>query len=210
MAKITAIEVQKRRPSRRTIYIDGQYVAGVDQEVVHEVGLKVGQEVDAEKLAETLSAEEVRSAKESALILLDYRARTRRELERRLHQKGYTEDVIAKVLDKLENIDLIDDERFAANWVASQLSHRPMGRSRMIWELRKKGVAPEIADEALDQVDKEQEFELALNLAERKLGDAALENPETKRKLTGFLRRRGFSWEAISGVLNKLAMKIEN
>jgi regulatory protein len=204
MDTITAIEPQKRRGNRRSIYVNGQFVAGVDEEVVLELGLKVGQQVDAGRLTEVIQAEELRRARESALTLLDYRARTEKELERRLLQKGYPEDVVAQVITQLENVDLINDERFAANWVASRVASRPMGRTRMTWELRRKGIASETVDEALSQVDADKEFEMALELAEQRLGGEKLKDPESKRKLAGFLQRRGFYWDIVSRILDRL------
>lgn len=204
MDEITAIEPQKRRGNRRSIYVNGEFVAGVDEEVVLQLRLKVGQQVDGDKLETVLKTEEIRKVRESALTLLDYRARTRDELERRLLQKGYDEEVIAKVLDQLENVDLIDDERFASEWVANRVAHRPIGKSRMVWELRRKGISTEVIDEAIEQVDEVKEFEMALEIAKKKLGSVELEGPEAKRKLAGFLQRRGFHWETVSRVLDRL------
>lgn len=185
--------------------MNGEFVAGVGEEIVVDLGLKVGQQVDGEKLAEVLQAEEIRRAREAALTLLEYRARTQKELEQRLAQKGYSEETIAKVIEQLKNIDLVNDERFTADWVANRITNRPAGKSRMNWELRRKGIAPEIIEEALEQVDEDKEFEMALDLAERKLGGKTIEGPESKRKMAGFLQRRGFHWEIVSRVLNRLA-----
>ena len=75
----------------------------------------------------------------------------------------------------------------------------------MAWELRLKGIAPEAVEEALEQVDEEKEFDMALELAEKKLGGATLADPDARRKLAGFLQRRGFHWEVVSRVLARLA-----
>ena len=205
MDTITAIEPQKRRTNRRSVYVDGQFVAGVDEEIVLELGLRVGQQVDGNRLAEVLAAEETRRASQYALTLLDYRARTAKELERRMLQKGYSEEAVAKVLAQLQRVDLVNDERFASDWVASRIAHRPTGRSRILWELRRKGVASEIVDEALEQIDEDREFEMALELAEKKLGGARPKDPETKRRLAGLLQRRGFHWGVVSAVFDRLA-----
>lgn len=202
---ITAIEPQKRQKNRRSIYVNGRFVAGVDEEVALELGLKVGMPVDGDWLAEVLRAEELRKAREAALTLLDYRARTGKELERRLLLKGYSEETVAHVIEKLKSVDFINDERFTADWVASRIGNRPMGRSRMMWELRKKGIDPETVDQALEQVDDDKETQMAFTLAEKKLGAKSLTDPETKRRLADFLRRRGFHWEVISRVLDQIS-----
>ena len=201
---ITLIETQKRRGNRRSVYIDGEFFAGVDEEVIAVLGIKVGQKVDPEKLAEIVRTEELRKARESALMLLDYRARSRKEMETRLLQKGYPEDVVVAVIEQLERIGLMDDERFAADWVAGRLAHRPTGKSQMVWDLRRKGIAQEIVEQVIDQVDEEKELEMAMELARKKVGARSLDE-ESKRKLAGFLQRRGFRWEIISRVLDRLA-----
>ncbi len=203
MDTITGIETQKRRGNRRSIFVNGEFVAGVGEEVVFELGLKVGQQVDAERLAEMLSAEEIRRAKEAAFYLLDYKERTTKELERRLLQKGYSEEAVTQVITQLERIDLVNDERYATSWVASRVAGRPMGRTRMTWELRRKGVAPEQVEEALEQIDEEKEYEMALSLVEKKLGGKSVSDQETRRKIAGFLQRRGFGWDVVSRALNR-------
>jgi regulatory protein len=145
VARITAIEPQKKRSNRRSIYVDGQFAAGVDEEVVVRLKLGVGQDVDPARLALVLRAEEIRRARESALTLLDYRARTTAELERRLTGKGYPEEVVAEVIADLTRAGLVDDERFAAQWVAGRLASRPSGRARLAWELRSKGLTRRVS-----------------------------------------------------------------
>jgi regulatory protein len=75
----------------------------------------------------------------------------------------------------------------------------------MKWELRRKGVAPELVEEALERIGEDKELEMALDLATRKLGGASVSDPESKRKLAGFLQRRGFHWDIVSRVLDRLA-----
>jgi regulatory protein len=203
MDRITDIVVQKRRGSRRSIYVNGEFFAGVGEEIVAELGLRVGQEIDAEKLAEVIRAEEIRSARESALVMLDYRPRTEREIAAGLKRKGYSEEVIATVIERLSDVGLIDDEKFAEQWVDSRLRSRLAGRARIAWELRGKGVNQETIEKALSEVDGEDEVRMARELVAKKM--ASLSSPDEKavRRLTSFLRRRGFDWDVISKVLNE-------
>ena len=205
MARITSIEPQKRRPRRRSVFVDGEFAAGVDQEVVLALGLRVGHEVDEKRLREMLRAEEVRKAREDALMLLGYRARSVRELERRLKQKGYEEDIVEEVLTGLERADLLNDERFASDWVRSRTAARPMGRARLSWELRQKGVQKEKVEDALEDIDEEREFEMALELARSKANRSpGVDVFAERRRLAGLLGRRGFGWEIVSRVLNEV------
>ena len=202
MGRITAIEPQKRRPKRRSIFVDGEFVAGVDQEVVFSLGLKVGQEVDEKRLQEMMRAEEIRRARDDALNLLSYRSRSTKELERRLKQKGYEEETIREAVTGLQRVDLINDERFTNDWIKNRMTYRPMGKMRLTWELRQKGVAPELIDDALGEIDEEKEYEAALELAKSKAGKITEVDVRSKRqKLASLLQRRGFNWDTVSRVM---------
>ena len=205
MDTITAIEPQKRRGNRRSIFVNGRFLAGVDEEVVLTLGLRVGQEISEERLAGMLRAETILRVRQDALNLLSYRPRTSNELSRRLVLKGYDQDVVDEALSALASVDLINDEKFSKDWVTSRLEQKPMGRVRIAWELRQKGVAPDLVEQAVERVDSETEYELALGLAERKVrhfgGDISLED---RRKLAQFLRRRGFAWDVTNRVVEEL------
>lgn len=205
MGKITAIEPQKRKKDRRSIFVDGEFFAGVDEEVVLTIGLKVGQQVDDDSLEQLLRSEEVRKAREAALNLLSFRARSVNELERRLKQKGYEEEIIGEVISGLERVDLLNDERFTSDFIKGRMAAKPTGKNKLFWELRQKGVPQETIDEALGEVDEDQEYEAALRLAESKVD----RSPNTdihseKRRLSGLLQRRGFNWDIVSRVLNRV------
>ena len=188
-----------------SIFVNGRFLAGVDGEVVLTLGLKVGQEVSEQRLAEMLRAENVQRARQAALNLLSYRARSQDELHRRLVLKGYPEDVIESALQALAGADLVNDEKFSKDWVASRLQNRPMGKVRIAWELRQKGIAKELVEQVVESVDSDMEYDLARGLAERKIRQAGGDvSDDERRKLASFLRRRGFSWEVTNRVLDEL------
>ncbi|MDO8683590.1 MAG: regulatory protein RecX [Armatimonadota bacterium] len=205
MDVITAIEIQQRRGNRRSIFVNGRFVAGVDEEVVLALGLRVGQQVSEDRLAQMLHTETVQRARQVALNLLGYRPRSRQELTRRLLLKGYPDDVVEEALTALADVDLINDEKFSKDWVASRLEQRPMGKVRIAWELRQKGIPPELVEEAVEAVDSETEYELALGLAQRKIKHIGAEaSDEERRRLASFLRRRGFSWDVTNRVVGEV------
>jgi len=205
MDTITAIETQKRRGNRMSIYVNGRFVAGVDEEVVATLGLRVGQIIDENRLAKTLRAETVVRARQAALNLLSYRPRTKNELSRRLILKGYPEDMVDEVIAALTGSGLVDDEKFTKDWVADRLRSKPMGSVRIAWELRQKGIAQDVVQQALDSIDSETEYELALGLARKKLQRLGAEvSGEERHRLALFLRRRGFSWDVTNRVTKEL------
>lgn len=138
------------------------------------------------------------SALEYALKLLGYRARTEKELRERLTGKKYEPEEIDLVLAKLAKIGFIDDQKFAENYVRDKLSISRRGPRRIYFELIKRGVAKDIADQATKAIDKEEEFETAqILLRSRARQWAKLEPLARKRRAIGLLARRGFSPDLI-------------
>ncbi len=205
MPQITAMEPQKRR-GRLNIFVDGQFVIGVGEAVAADLSLRVGREMTSEKLLEVAGAEEVQKALDNALLLLEVRARAKREIETRLTQKGYEEGVIAQVVAKLIKLELINDAQFAAQWVEAKTrvgGNRPVGRRRLSSELYAKGVAKEQIADAVDVVTNDDEMALARAAASKKVRVVPADREalqKERQKLMGFLQRRGFGWEVVKQV----------
>jgi regulatory protein len=204
MGVITAIEVQKKRGSRRSIFVDGEFVAGVHEEIVLALGLAVGQVFDRERLVELLRAETKRKARESAIRLINYRDRSVSEIRRRLIGDDFPEEIVEEVTDQLSRTGLLNDEKFSRDWIKARSASKPMGKARLAWELRSKGVDASTVDQALEELDDETEYDLALSAAARKLRKMDCADPLTKNRLSSFLRRRGFDWDTISRVIDEL------
>lgn len=204
MGRITAIEPQKNRSDRVSIYIDGVFAAGVRNDTVAELGIAVGQECDPAVLERILRAEAVKKARESALRLLSYRSRSESEIRKRLHGSGFPEDVVNEIVEQLTAGGLLNDEKFSTDWVRSRSASRPTGRARLQWELRSRGVDPAIVEDALAALDEDAELELALKCARKKAEKADVGDPSFKGKLSSFLRRRGFGWEVIQKTIDRV------
>src|SRR5215207_5468279 len=104
------------------------------------------------------------SAKDRALRLLSVRSRSRVELERRLARAGYEPDEVQVAIADLEEVGLVDDERFARE-LAEAKRRRGMGRRAGLAALRAKGVDREIAEQAVGEVNPEDEADRAYELA---------------------------------------------
>lgn len=205
MGRITAIEAQKRRGDRMSVFVDGEFVVGAHEEVILALGLAVGQAFENEQLLALVRAETLRKARESALRLLSYRSRSVTEIRRKLVGNNFPEEVVDEVVEQLSRTGLLDDEKFSRDWVKSRTtSSRPMGRTRLAWELRSKGVEPTMVDEALEDVDEDTEYAMALSLASRKMAKSDRNDPSIRNRLSSFLRRRGFSWEITGKVIQEL------
>jgi len=146
---------------------------------------------------------EVPLAKECAYRYLSIRDRTVAEMRRYLTGKGFSDATVKDVLDFLREVSLLDDKAFARKWVGSRGKDR--GKRLLLVELSRLGVERDIIEEVLGEQG-DSEFDVALSIAEKRWKRMVDLPPEKKRRrLASFLLRRGFSWDVINNVLERLS-----
>jgi len=217
---ITRIEPLRPRGLRVVIHIDGDEPFEVTLEALEVSRLGVGDPLPHDARLELLEVDADIRVREAALTLLSYRARTRRELKTKLRQKGFVAERIDSCLDRLEQNGLLDDAAVAAAFVRDRLLLRPRGKARLASELRQKGLDPDTALKTIDRVFDEagaSDVDLAREAAEgwlRRQGPGAAaalagahspEREQAKRRLHGYLARRGFRGEAIGRAMERAA-----
>jgi regulatory protein len=150
----------------------------------------------AERERREIEADPVAVAREICLRLLTERARTRQELAQALRKREVPDEAAHAVLERFDEVGLIDDAAFAGQWVRSRHTGRGLARRAIAVELRRKGVADEVAQEALAEVDTAAEEQRARDLVDRKLRTIPADTPERRttaaRRLVGMLARRGY------------------
>ncbi|MFF3068379.1 RecX family transcriptional regulator [Kitasatospora sp. NPDC057904] len=133
-------------------------------------------------------------ARDICLRLLTGTAKSRKQLADALRKREIPEDVADQVLTRLEEVGLIDDAAFAAAWVESRHAVRGLSRRALAQELRTKGVAADLVEQAVAQLDYDDETEAARALVDRKLRSTRGLEPQARmRRLVGVLARRGYS-----------------
>jgi regulatory protein len=143
-------------------------------------------------------------------ILLDQltgQARTRSELAGKLAKKNVPDDVAKRLLDRFEEVGLINDAAFAREWVASRQPGKGLAGRALAQELRRKGVDDEVAREALDTIDPADEEHSARLLVRKKLRTLTrVDDTTATRRLVGMLARKGYGHSmAFSVVKDELA-----
>jgi regulatory protein len=147
-------------------------------------------------------------AREICLRQLATRPRTRAELAKVLVRKEISAEVIAEVLDRYDEVGIIDDAAFARAWVSSRHHGRGLARRALANELRQHGVDAEVASEALETLDEQDEAETARALVDRKLRTATGAPEAVFRRLVGMLARKGYpAGVAIRAVKDALAAR---
>jgi regulatory protein len=133
-------------------------------------------------------------ARALCLRLLTGTPRTRKQLADAMRRREIPEEVAEHVLERFQDVGLIDDEAFANAWVESRHRGRGLARRALAQELRTRGVDAELIGRAVEQLDPEQEERAARALVDRKLASSrGLERDRRIRRLAGMLARKGYS-----------------
>jgi regulatory protein len=228
---ITALQADPSDPEKVHVFIDGKHAIAVALDVAAAERLTVGQPCPPEKLERLHEAQELQQVFETALNFLSYRPRSTREVEMRLRKKGHTPEEIDAVMDRLRKRGYVNDEDFARFWVGNRMAFNPRGPRLLRSELRQKGVSQEVVDVVLqEQTEAQQEavqqaaevseaygleddddvvpgtdLANALALARKKWRTYGRLDPlVAKRRLAGFLARRGYNYDTIDGVTRRL------
>ena len=213
MSTITQITEHPRKAGRYIIDVDGKQFAVVTAEALAATKARIGVIVDDQIAAHLNEANELTAAYDRALNLLAFRARSARELQRRLVQKGVTMERADRVIAKLREVGLIDDADFARQLARSKMSVGA-SRRRVHQELFRRGVSREVADEAVERVvgeDGLSDAESIERIARKKWRTLdGLDEPTRRRRLFAFLARRGFDSDDISRVVRQLSSEATN
>lgn len=190
---ITAIRVQQKNHQRVNIDLDGEFAFGLSRIIA--AWLKVGDSLSEEKVMKLRDQDTNEVAYQAALRLLNRRLKTELELKTTLLTKGYSLDQIDLVIQRLKSERLLNDELFTKSWIESRNHFHPRSQRLLKFELKKKGIAEELIDNAL--VDSPAESDLAFQAASsyaRRI--TSQDQKEFKTRLCAYLARRGFSYSS--------------
>ena len=198
--RIERIEASKHKRGRVLVFLeDGACLKITEQELL-DFGLRAGDELDKPTLDRLKEAAGVSNVKATAADLIGKRAMSRRDLERKLREKGASEAEARYAAEWLEAIGAINDADYAALLVrhCAQLGYGP---ARIRDKLYEKGVPRELWEDALDTLPDQSE-DVDRFLRSKLRGE--LPDEKEKKRLTDALLRRGFSWGDVRAAWNRL------
>ena len=192
---------------RVNVFVDGAFAIGIDLATLQREGLFKGKVLSEDDWARLVRAESDNKAWHAALRLLEARPRAEREIRDRLRRKQFEPEQIDATIARLRDLGLLDDAQFARLWVANRAATSPKGAQALRYELMGKGVDRQIAGEIVaDALDPATEAEMCEQVARKALPRYA-SSPDRatfQRKLGGLLQRRGFAWDTVGPVLDRL------
>jgi regulatory protein len=245
--KITAIQEQQKHKDRLNVLVDGTFAFGVHMDVLLDFQLKIGMELTEALVTKIKTADAFRQAYDKALNYLSGRPHSAQEVRQYLRNRliykhpdyagltGEAKEMFRqdqevageRIVDKLRQVDYLDDAAFAKWWISNRQQFRPRGKRLLLLELKSKGVSDGDIATALTTPSEEGHFRseiedgkgesregsdegfdelgAALKVGE-KYGRKYIQSPERefRQKVGQHLAGKGFDWDTIETVLKRI------
>jgi len=205
MAKITKIEVQKKNKERVNLFLDEEYAFSLSIELVYKEGLKKNDEVDSKKLEILADKESSIRCKNSALRIIEKSHKTEKEVIEKLKLKGYEDNSINKSIEFLKEYNFINDLNYTKAFINDKLNS--VGSQKIKYTLLQKGISKELIEEHLSNSNKENEKNVAFNLAKKKvdlLRKKENDNYKISGKLYRYLISKGYEYDITNEVVKEV------
>jgi regulatory protein len=201
--KITA---RSGRKDKIHIYIDGEYLLTVDEIFWFSCGLVSGDEINEEELTAFEEAAGSRRAFNSALNSLDYRDHSEKEIRAKLLRK-HDADYVDEAVEKLIELDLVNDERYAENYARELFERKKFGKMRIKSELRAKGISADIANAAVEELFEEEEPDNVQRIVDiiGKRYYNRMNDEVGRKKVFSALQRMGYSFSDIREAMSEFS-----
>ena len=195
--KIT--EIRPRRKGLSALFIDGEFAMSLDTQTLLENRFDVGREITDEELRDIIDQSNERRAKEKALRLISYRDHSKKELLDKVRRTS-DEDSAEKAVERMEELGLVDDERFARRYAEQLIGSKHMSERGAVIALSQKGIDRELAEQIIEELspDAREHIRIIIEKKYRNLSDE-----KTKRRAVAALQRLGYRWDDIRSVLSE-------
>ncbi len=197
---ISALKLSRRDRNSVDIYINGLKEFSITKSIAAE--LRIGQELSLDQIQALKNRDLEERTYQYALNLISRRPRSKQELKDRFQRRNASHEVQDAVIKRLREKGLVDDDAFAQMWVENRQTFRPRSAWALKQELRKKGIPDHAIQTALDDFDDDDAAYQAASKAAGKLSDLSWEL--FRRRLSDYLRRRGFRYSTISPVVKRV------
>ncbi|MCQ4087256.1 regulatory protein RecX [Saccharibacillus sp. JS10] len=201
--EVTLVELLRRPINSYRIYFGSSHIT-VHESTMIRYGMTKGSFFDKKAVQDIIVDNERQVAYAQAIYYLSFKARTSGEVEQKLLEKELDPQAIEETIKRLIDEKLIDDAFYAQEWTKQRVTNKKKGKVVVKQELKRKGINPELIDEALEAIDDEDELRSAEELAAKKWRTTKGELWERKRKTAAFVMRRGFSSELVRRALDNV------
>jgi regulatory protein len=207
--RITSITRQKGDKARASIFLEGEFAFGVEEQTVEEFRLRKGDHIDNELYGKLIDFDFWIGAKRIALRYVNHHARSEKEVRTRLDREEIPSAIIQRVIDFLKSYNMLDDVAYAKSFVNDKLLRKQVSSRDIEHELQRRGISKTIILNTLESLNAEESDETrAMKAAEKRWPRLLKEEPDARRrKLYTFLGARGFSPDIIKTIFKKLSIE---
>lgn len=193
---VTSIEQQKKDKSRYSVFIDGQFAFGLSATDIAYFKIKEGTEIYEETYRYITDTLVYIKAQDTALKFLSYKMRTEKEIVKKLYEKEFSEEIIAKVMAFLHKYGYVNDRKYCEAYIKESVRLKAKGRQLIKYELRERGISDSIISEAFENTEID-EVSSAVKLLRKKVRDFSDMDFKTKQKYFAMLQRKGYGYDVI-------------
>ena len=202
--KILSIYLKKEKKKRYIITLSNNNAFEVSEDVLIDKSLHINKEIYKTDLDKILLRESFSNVREAALVLLNYRMRSKKELYQKLVKKGYKNDMVIEIINDFEKKGWLDDEKFGLAYSREQINRNKLGPIALKYKLKKFLDSEELIQQISSAIYSEIEIKEIINQVLYRHGIDVINNDENlKRKLINKLKRKGHYWQDIDDALNK-------
>ena len=205
MGIVTKIEYQKNK-TRVNIYVDGEFFCGLNSEVLFSNQIKVGSEVDEQRLKALIFESEVKKGVSYVFGLLAKKPYAEREIRTKLYQKGYSSETTQKIIETIKEYKLIDDSDYAKTYVDS---NKTKSKREIEFNLSQKGIDKHIIQNAVNDIENDDEM-AKIDIITAKYMKNKPKTSENLQKLFRYLQGKGFEFELIKNKISKLKEQVND
>ncbi len=197
--KITSIKQQVKRAGRYSVFVDGEYSFSLSESALLDSKINSGQDLTPQQVSDfqQLSADD--KIYNQTLRYIALRPRTKWEIEVYLNKKDASPTLLETTLNKLSNVGLIDDKKYAQSFVHDRRLLRPSSRRKIVNDLRKKHIPSVIIEEVVGSESDDEQSALKA-IIERKRQQTKYQDD---LKLMQYLARQGFNYGDIKDALKE-------
>lgn len=205
MGIVTKIEYQKNK-TRVNIYVDGEFFCGLNSEVLFSNQIKVGSEVDEQRLKALIFESEVKKGVSYVFGLLAKKPYAEREIRTKLYQKSYSSEAAQKIIETIKEYKLIDDSDYAKTYVDS---NKTKSKREIEFNLSQKGIDKHIIQNAVNDIENDDEMAKIDTITAKYMKNKP-KTGENLQKLFRYLQGKGFEFELIKNKISKLKEQVND
>lgn len=196
---ITALEPQKKYPNRRSVYGNGTFLFGLDEETCVKSGIRTGNTYSPEELEELRLEAEYADGKQYAFRLLARKSYSIAMMKKKLEGRDYAQDTIERCIDLLCEMGYVNDEDYAKSYIHDAVVLRKKGKRLVLQELSLKGISKELAERLWE----EQEIpdDLLRGLIQKRLTNPS--DPKCVKRTYDYCIRRGYGYSEVAQAMRE-------